>query len=704
MGGKNLSEPINRLPRKQQGPWALAQRVGIAYAFAVLLMLMIGICGCTVFSMASLLLVAGVALGIGNSGFGALTGEREKKTLDSLRLTQMSAHQVLLHKLQPEFTMLGAVLAYAAPTVLLSGWWAGYGLKGLGVLALAAAAGGFSSVFAIFVSSIFDTTSRAVVAGWVGKAVWLLLTPVLDSVAAAVLVQRTSPTLFTSTNPLKALSSLLVPEAATGFASVLPWATLVILGGLSYLCWQFAARRFEDGLEQSATLSDRRVHGVYRDGWGWLPGVLSNNPFFLREFALQLRSGAGRWPGYAVFLVLFLAPFLYSQSWSAKERVRSSDRMQHRPVVQVSDRDAFTSVSTTQKTTDTRKQVRLRVANRELVLKGHNGSACLRLALHRHAGVPLPAHQLKIVTRSQTVSPEGAPVVERPATADPVTQQLVTARSDQPTATVSSARSRASVSRRSLSVGLAGTVVLLLLYLAIRCSGFLAGAVTGERDRRSWEDLALTGAGPESTLLGKAGGALLMPLLQMTLAFPVLSFFVFSGSFGLFEMMALYCYAVALAVVAGSLGLYTSCASKTSHEAHARGVFVVVLGFTVVPMVACALGGLIGAVSLAMTVALLPIIGMNRRFLAFAGGSVALLLNPLAASPLTGALSFLPTVATSGVGFIQGMGVGAATGALGLLNFGTSMVFMLCAGYLLWSISKERLAEPRNAETLSAEL
>ena len=66
----------------------------------------------------------------------------------------------------------------------------------------------------------------------------------------------------------------------------------------------------------------------------------------------------------------------------------------------------------------------------------------------------------------------------------------------------------------TLHVGLAGAIGLLLLYLSIRFSAFLATAVTGERSRRTWEDLALTGISAGDAMAGKVLGSVVLPLTQ----------------------------------------------------------------------------------------------------------------------------------------------------------------------------------------------
>jgi len=679
-----------------------------------------GVCGCTTFTLSAASLVLMCAILVGNSTLGALTSEREKKTLDCLRLTQLTAHQVLASKLRPELMTLGRILLAMAPTVMLTSYFSDAGLvRGFLAVAIAAMAGLLSSVYGLFLSSLFDSTSRAVVAGWVSKAVWLLLTPILDTIGAAIVVSKNPLPIFDQFNPLAAVWVLAVPEAATGVRALLPFIFLAVSGLACAAMWISAARRFDSGMVSAASLTDRRVHTLYRKGWGpaWLqatfPG-LKNNPSFLRELTLQLRSGAGRWPGYAVFAVLFMAPFLYAQSWAVKDAVSDELTRPERPVITVVGPSATTAAPTAAEpgVPGHRQSVHLSVGGTRLVLHGHTGVACARLTLNQLAGVPLPPHSLARVTEVTPLSEFGNDNPVHPGTSTvPMTQdeqvRLGLQRpevNDQPASELGQIH-QSRVRQSSLALGVSGAVILLLLYLAIRCSGFLATAVTSEKDRRSWEDLALTGITPEKALSGKLMGALLMPLVQMTVAFPVLLFFSFSGTLGLFEVAGLYVYAVLLAVAAGLLGLWSSANSPTSHEAHARALMLVLVGFTALPIVVGSLGGMLSSLGL-----LLVLVMVSRNAsrpgacLAWTGLTLTMWLTPKAMSPLTAALGFMPSLSTNRVAFLQMLNVAPANGPEMLLNWMGGLIFLGSLSYLLWTATLKKLAHPAQEVALHAEL
>lgn len=687
----------------------------LAFAAAILVPMGLGACGCTMFTLASVALVLAGALGVGNTAFGALTVEREKKTLDSLRLTQLSAHEVLLGKLAPESGALLGILVAMGPTVIVSGLLSGTSLAVIvAVLAYAALAGIMAAVLGIFVSSLCSTTSQAVVAGWITKGAWLLALPLLDILAGAVLVQRVSPPIFSSLDPLAALGVLLVPEGASGTRVALPWlyplATLVAVA----LMWATAAWRFSTGMPSGGGLAGEQVHAVYRTGFGprWLAGIfptLHSNPAFFRELTAQVRSGAGRWPGYLVFVVLFLAPTFYARSWTMKEMSQRHDDYRSRQAVVVE--SATTSTSSLTSAPSMPKGVHLRSTagfETEAVLEGHTHVACMRTFLFQAAGVPLPMAQLRFYQRVTSLDRSPSSCGEAPPRVGsyvPVkTPDLATAAAFKLPAEGTRTRNlsdstRGDVTRSSLHVGLAGAIALFLLYLSIRYSAFLANAVTGEKARRTWEDLALTGIRVDEAMGGKVVGAIILPTLQMTAVFPLLLLFVFSGNLSGAEVVALYAYALALSLAAAMLGLWASATSGTSHDAHLRALLLVIVAFFVQPLVHQALqvplilGALVG-----LFVAL-----ANRRssVAPWAILVFAMAVAPQALSPLTAAVSFMPSL-TASQSYLTMLGVAPASVPQAMLNFACGVLMLLSLARILWESTLCHLADPRQADALKA--
>ena len=581
---------------------------GVALLLLTVWLLKQGWCGCTLFALDSWALIGTAVLLLGNRSFGVLAEEKEKKTLDCLRLTQLSPSALFWYKLSPEFRSLARLLAFTAPAVLLSSNYTSQGLAGgAAVLGIAALSGVMSIVSSLFVSSLAPSTSRAVVQGWTLKACWLLLTPIFDLVVSAVTVTTQRYPVFDAVNPFAAVWPLVVPEAELGLRQHLPLAFALLGSALCVGMWMVAARRYERGLTAAPSLTDRQVHRLYQQSPGWVPGFLGvrENPVFLRELAAQLRSGAGKWPGYAVFVTLFLAPFLYSQSWN----VRRSSEIELRSNVPLraatpepQPSEMFGTGESDKSTEAPAPYVKLRSWNNdELHLKGHTNCACLRMALYQSAHVPLPASEVfKVVLNdpyqqapnlpSSGDTPNRPGPALQPLSQDEARQFGVSSLASEIGNTELTPETLNQIRLHSMNQGLLGCLVLLSLYLSVRCSGFLANAITSECDRRSWTDLALTGIEPGQVLRGKLAGTLLMPVIQLLVASPSLLLFVMAGALtpqGMFELVG---YAVGLTVAAGLLGFWASSASKTSHSAQGLALAAVMGWLVATPLASAATG------------------------------------------------------------------------------------------------------------------
>lgn len=690
---------------------------GSAFTLLTLGPWLAGMCGCTMFEVGSLLLVVAAALLGGNSVYGAITGEREKKTLDSLRLTQLTPGQLVLGKLMGEFAALGRLLAVAAPALLVLATLGGAGLEAfLQVFGIAALAGLFASVSGIFVSSMAATTSQAVVSGWIVKAVWLVGTPILDVVARAVLVQRDPVPMFTSLNPLAALAVATVPEAADGsFRWIVGLYGVTTLLALAAMGW-VAARRVAQDPSGGLGIDDGRVHAAYRNGWGpkWLqravPG-LGRNATFLREVAFQTRTGGASWPGYLVYLVLFLAPFLYARAWAVQNEVALNDIAAPPAQVEISAQppsDFPADVPQTSGAFGGTAYARVPGALTTLVFHGHKPATCFRLGLYQSLGVPMPEGSVEVVVVSEPAVATGQVVVDRTihvqsvseASAD-VLQPFGMAPQAPEEAPVMTADRREAAMQRALHVGLTGTLVLFLLYLSIRCTGFLAGSLTGEKDRRSWQDLALTGVPAAQVLRGKLWGALVFTLLQMTVVFPVLSLYVFSGSLTGLELTGLYVYAGGLAVAAGLLGLWASARSNTTHQSQGRALGLSLVAFMLVPLTGTSMTPVL--IGLATIAAMFALSRRSGTWLGWLGMALGLVLAPHALSPLTAVVSFMPSLYSGSASLLAALDVAPATSGLGLVNFLGTMLFLAGAGFAFWKGALEHVTDQQEGSALQAE-
>jgi len=684
---------------------------GVALLLLTLYLLRQGWCDCTLFALNTWALIGTAVLLLGNRSFGVLAEEKEKKTLDCLRLTQLSPSALFWYKLSPEFRSLARLLAFTAPSVLLSSYYTSSGLSGGAmVMGIAALAGVMSIVSSLFVSSLATSTSRAVVQGWTLKACWLLLTPVFDLVVSAVTVTTQRYPVFDAVNPFAAVWPLVVPEAEMGLRQQLPLAFVLLGTALTVGMWMIAARRYERGLTAAPTLTDRQVHRLYQQTPGWVPGFLGvrENPVFLRELAAQLRSGAGKWPGYAVFVTLFLAPFLYSQSWNVR---RSSEiELSANRRLRVSSQQSQSTIPAPEaqllgvEPMSPTPYIRLRSSNNEeLRLKGHTNCACLRMGLYQTMHIPLPASEVVKVTFNDpnqivdNTSSQGDVIAkpgpaEVPLTGEEARQFGVSSNNTEIGNTQLSADTLNQIRLHSMGQGLLGCLVLLSLYLCVRCSGFLANAVTSECDRRSWTDLALSGLEPEQVLRGKLAGTLLMPVIQLLVASPSLLLFVMAGALTPQGMFQLVSYSVVLTVTSGLLGFWASSASKTSHSAQGLAL-------------AAVMGWLVGTpllVSLGLGSALMfPLAGMgllalsrgcsrgvSMGWFALAFGA---LVSPLGLSPWT----CLPTSLMAGLGH--------SSEATALLAWMSGMFSLVGLASVCYASTLANLQQPGQTDALRAD-
>lgn len=630
-----------------------------------------GWCSCTMFALNSWALIGTAVLLLGNRTFGVLAEEKEKKTLDCLRLTQLSASELFLYKLRPEFRSLVRLLLCLSPAVLLSAVASGSGLvAGAGVVSIAALGGVLSIVLSLFVSSLATSTSRAVVNGWTLKACWLLLTPVLDLVVSAVTVTTHRYPMFDAFNPFAAAWPLLVPEAQMGLRQHLPLAFLMLGIPLACIMWWVAARRFDQGLTAAPSLTDRHVHQIYRQTPSWVPSWLgvSENPVFMRELASQLRNGAGKWPGYAVFVTLFLAPFLYSQSWNVRrsmELEQNNTRYQLQ-AAQQAEHPTFTqqtAAPVTSAVPAANQFIRLHSWDgTELRLKGHTNCACLRMKLYSSMHVPLPASQVVKVEYQDPMMHDGEQPVGRPGPQEvtlsdsEATVYGVASLPGNPTNDSLTPETLEQIRMHSMAQGLLGCLVLLSLYLGVRCSGFLANAVTSECDRRSWTDLALTGIGPTQVLQGKLVGTLMMPLIQLLVAAPSLLLFVVAGAISPFGAIQLVGYAALLAVTAGLVGFWASSASPNSHSAHGLALASIGSWLVMTPVLSTQIGrGLVFPLLGLAAVAALRRCN-NWAVLGWVAIAVAAFLSPLSLSPWTALPASLSLPGYAGEGLLTWIG------------------------------------------------
>ncbi len=699
----------NPLLGRARGGWPETPAQALLAALLVGLVLLgpwqAGVCACTMFEVGALLLVLLTALRGGSTLYGAITGEREKRTLDGLRLTQLTPGQVVLGKISGELVTLSWSLLSALPALAILAFAGGLPVQALvGTLAVAAAAGLFASASGLLASSLAATTSQAVLWGWVFKGAWLAFSPFCDLMLRAVLVRSETPVFFTAVNPVAALLLTTIPEAAFGSCRWLAPMNLafLLLGSLALL--GLVCTRLAGDPPRASDVQQGAMHPAWRRGWApsWvqalLPG-LSRNAAFLREVAWQGRTGAFAWPGLAIWLVLFLAPFLYARAWSLQSSEPSRPAGAPRIVVSVR-----APVGSPLPPSHPAEQAGARAVyatvpgqQTALVIRGHRPETCLRLALYRDFGVPMPwgavlavepvgpptgaVRQLRIRPLDQVDPRTLGDLAMAPPPPPPPPPDFGHRTLD------SMEKGPQAALLRPLQVGLLGTVLLFLLNLTVRSTALLAGALTGERERQTWQDLALTGIPARQVVFGKLWGALLMPLFQMSLVFPVLLIYVFAGVLSLLDLGALYLFSVGLALTAGLLGLWSSARAGSTHASQAWAVTWLLLAF--------ALGLVTGApehrlipVTMTLIGALVAFFTHRSTWKGWLGMSLGLLAAPQALSPLAAVAGFVPAL-----GRLTGL-AGPVEELYPLVGFLGAMLFLAGTSLFLVRAILERIEDP----------
>lgn len=546
--------------------------VGVLFSWALL-------CFCSFLPFVLLLSFLFNALYLGSSLFSALAQEREKRTIDALRLTQLSSLDILTYKAHSELKAwkLGN-LAFLSLAALGAIWSTSPFLWAVGGAAALAAGGLLSIALALAVSTRCETTSSAVVSGWVSKGVWLVGLPVLDYVVEAVLVLSKDLSFFSYLDPawvFKYVVNGLFFETSGWSLGGLILGTIA-MAGVAFGLLINSSRLIDSSFESAATLEDRSRHSAY--GKSFLFG-LHKNPFMVREMAWQMRTGAGAWPGYAVFLTLFLAPFLYGLAQQQKAGQRTQYRVVREHVAQpaVSNSAVIRPGSRNRGHYNQEEVYRTDATHCGPSSVGHSdvryhGGLCLS----RMMGLPVPTKHSVGSRYSRNNVREGERIIVQSdgkvQKVSATTARNLTARSDQDdTSNYNNYRSRSQL-QMELDRGLLTGLVLTLLYLFVRGGAFMCGAVTGEKERRAWDQIALTGVGPEEYLFGKLAGVLYFPLKQLLLTSPILILFGLYGGVSLLEVVLIVPMLVASFMAAACIGLLSSSTQETSHQAQGKAL------------------------------------------------------------------------------------------------------------------------------------
>ncbi|MFA5508503.1 MAG: ABC transporter permease [Vulcanimicrobiota bacterium] len=531
----------------------------IAMSAVAILLLWVVVCFCSLLPLVLFASFLFNALILGAGLFSSLAQEREKRTIDALRLTQLTSLDILRYK------ALGEFRAWRAANL-------GF-LVAAGFAALACG-GLLSMALALAVSTRCETTSSAVVTGWVTKLCWLVGMPILDYVVEAVLVLSKDLKFFSYLDPAWVFGSVvsaLVYETSA-------WSVVgLLLGGaasvaLAYGLVFHSSRMIDTSFESAATLDDRHRHNVYGKKFAL---NLHRNPFMVRELAWQIRSGAGSWPGYAVFVTLFLAPFLYGLAQQHKAQ-------EVKPVKIVRQSVANPTAP---------GEVRTEVASPYWhTTPADNYQPAPPVRYHRHLclsqvmGLPVPVNHTHYRNYNNNnsgkrivVNEDGKSVLVDSHQVDQMKVRQAQ-RQNQPRQSVQRTMLQAELDR-----GLLTGLLLTLLYLFIRGGAFMSGAVTGEKERRAWDQIALTGVTPETYLFGKLTGVLYYPLRQLLYTSPILLLFAVFGGISLLDVLLLVPMLVLSFLAAANIGLLSTTTNDTSHQAQGTALMAAA-GLLLIPM------------------------------------------------------------------------------------------------------------------------
>lgn len=551
----------------------------LAVSAVAILFLWVAVCFCSLLPLVLLGSLLFNALFLGAGLFSSLAQEREKRTIDALRLTQLTSLDILRYKALGEYRAWRAANIGFIALSAAAAWYAGspivWALTGSAVLACG---GLLSMALALAVSTRCETTSSAVVTGWVTKGAWLVGMPILDYVVEAVLVLNKDLNFFSYVDPAWVFSS--VVSALTYETS--SWSVVgILLGGLATvalaagLVWQ-SSRLIDGSFESAATLDDRHRHSVYGKKFAF---NLQNNPFMVRELAWQIRTGAGSWPGYAVFITLFLAPFLYGLAQQHKAHevkpVKIVRQSVSNPVV------SGQKIEVVQRPqTDRYGRTNYTPHTPQPEIRYHN-----HLCLSQMMGLPVPVKSTyhrpyydnhggnKVIV----VNEDGKSVLVNESQVDSMKDRQIQ-RPHQPRQTLKRTQLQAELDR-----GLLTGLLLTLLYLFIRGGAFMSGAVTGEKERRAWDQIALTGVTPESYLSGKLMGVLYYPIKQLLYTSPILILFAVFGGISLTEVLLLVPMLLGSFLAAANIGLLSTVTRENSHQAQGTALMAAA-GMLLVPL------------------------------------------------------------------------------------------------------------------------
>jgi len=292
-------------------------------AIPFILLLLLGatvVCPCMSFSLACFLQLFLVIALVGHMAVVSISTEREKQTLDVLRLTSLGPVKIVTGKIIPEIGKLLQIMYVTSPFILLMSLiFPGQSILSALIAVFVSFTAGVALICGLVCLSAYcSTASSAIVLSWILRGVWIFITPLIDGLIATATLRSSTIPVFSSINPALPLMAILMPGSMDGTkwiygAFAFP-AVIILFSAVSII---LAARRIENDDKISSTRRSSPL-GLFNKStvWNDIAGKFSifHNPIFLKEMVSFRKDFLGLIPGILVFAILLLAPCFKSYS------------------------------------------------------------------------------------------------------------------------------------------------------------------------------------------------------------------------------------------------------------------------------------------------------------------------------------------------------------------------------------------------------
>lgn len=148
--------------------------------------------------------------------------------------------------------------------------------------------------------------------------------------------------------------------------------------------------------------------------------------------------------------------------------------------------------------------------------------------------------------------------------------------------TIGGASSAAGEIGRVLFVGVVGIELILIVFIA---PAFTAGAITGERERQTYDLLRTTLLSTASFVFGKLESALGYIFLLLLAGIPLQSLAFLFGGVSEIELLLAFVILAVTAIALGTIGLYFSALNERTLTASTRAYSVIVGGMFIIPII-----------------------------------------------------------------------------------------------------------------------